>query len=328
MINEIAFTKFRAIERAALPLGPLNLLVGPNGTGKTTVLEAVRFIRNQGTFADYLTLGAQLSELELRAKLEISNRKFQWTAKGNGGGLIGLDNRPMGPADTIAYDQWRGRIRHYAFDASKMRAPVTIQPHQELNETGANLAGFLDFLRDNGSANFEALEHAMSRCLPEFDEIGFDRPSNGHKALKLHRRGRNDFIAAGNLSEGTLYTLALLAMAFQPFMPAVVCIEEPDRGIHPRLFREVYDALCRLSFPDRKEATHQPIQVIVTTHSPHFLNQFTEHPERVIVCERKPQEGVTFRNLGSDPAAREILEDSLIGDAWYAGALGGVPANN
>jgi predicted ATPase len=213
------------------------------------------------------------------------------------------------------------QIRHYSFDAAKMRAPVQIQPYQELAEDGSNLAGFLDFLRDDGTSNFQNLERTLSECLPEFDEIGFDRPGPGTKALKLRRRGRNDHIPAPLLSEGTLYIVALIAIAYQANMPALICIEEPDHGIHPALYRRIYDTLCRLAFPKEYKETFNPIQVITTTHSPYFLNAFTDHPEHVIACEREVGKGVIFRNLGNDTTAKKILQDSLIGDAWASGAL-------
>ena len=35
---------FRSIEHATVPLGPLTVLVGPNGSGKTNVLNVLRFL--------------------------------------------------------------------------------------------------------------------------------------------------------------------------------------------------------------------------------------------------------------------------------------------
>jgi predicted ATPase len=165
----------------------------------------------------------------------------------------------------------------------------------------------------------------LHRCLPEFDDIGFDRPQPGVKSLKLRRAFSRDWVTARDLSEGTMFTLAILALAHQPDAPSIVCIEEPDRGIHPRLLEEVRNALYRLSFPESYQENRRPIQVVATTHSPHFLDLFKDNPDQVIVADKTREHGVTFRNLGRDADAQAILEDSLLGQAWTAGAIGGVP---
>ena len=44
MIESIEFTNFKALRNVTLPLAPFTLLLGPNGSGKTTVLQALRHI--------------------------------------------------------------------------------------------------------------------------------------------------------------------------------------------------------------------------------------------------------------------------------------------
>jgi predicted ATPase len=41
---ELHVENFRSLRKVSLPLGPLNVLVGPNGVGKTNVLEVFRFL--------------------------------------------------------------------------------------------------------------------------------------------------------------------------------------------------------------------------------------------------------------------------------------------
>ncbi len=79
-------------------------------------------------------------------------------------------------------------------------------------------------------------------------------------------------IPAQDLSQGTLFALAILTLAHIPEPRPIVCFEEPDRGIHPRLLREVRDALYRLSYPGKFGEDRAPVQVIATTHSPYFLD--------------------------------------------------------
>lgn len=324
MFTEIAFKNYRGLRDARLSLGPLNLLVGPNGSGKTSVLEAMRWAN--GGLPNY-------TELRSVGAPDDSKVEFHYTFQGSAekGTMVRLTG-PQGssgrglPGNLSQECAMTAEgIRHYAFDSSKMREAVTITAHRQLASDGSNLAGFLDYIRDNGSDAFDALVESLHRAIPEYDDIGFDGAGSGKKTFKLRRKGTKHFVTARHLSEGTLYVVALLAMVHQPELPTVLCFEEPDRGLHPRIYREVKDALYRLAYPANYGATHAPVQIIATTHSAHFLNEFTDHPEQVIVCEKGPDHNVTFRNLGQDPQAREILGESLIGDAWATGALGGMP---
>jgi len=122
-----------------------------------------------------------------------------------------------------------------------------------------------------------------------------------------------------------LLALALLTIVHQPDVPTLIGLEEPDRGLHPRLLRELRDALYRLSFPADFGINRPPIQVVITTHSPLFLDLFKDHPEQVITAEKGADGSATFKNLSDDAQLREIIGDAPLGEVWYSGILGGVP---
>src|SRR5947199_10736629 len=44
MIESIEFTNFKALRKTTLPLAPFTLLLGPNGSGKTFVLQALKAV--------------------------------------------------------------------------------------------------------------------------------------------------------------------------------------------------------------------------------------------------------------------------------------------
>jgi predicted ATPase len=325
MFTELSFKNYRALKDARIPLGPLNLLVGPNGSGKTSVLQALRYERIGFPAANELaSVGYGDQPTEFGFTLSTPGRTGtvyrNISKKGNTG-------RAEAPHLNEEFNRLTQGTRHYSFDSAKMRNAVYITEHRQLTENGDNLAGFLDYIRDNGSDAFDTLVEALHRSIPEYDDIGFDGAAQGQKSFKLRRTGTKHFVPARHLSEGTLYVVALLAMVHQPEMPTVLCFEEPDRGLHPRIYREVKDSLYRLAYPSEFGENRSAVQIIATTHSAHFLNEFSDHPEHIIVCEKGADHTVTFRNLGQDPQAREILGESLIGDAWATGALGGMPSN-
>ena len=118
--------------------------------------------------------------------------------------------------------------------------------------------------------------------------------------------------------------MTLLTLAYLPEPPTLVCLEEPDRGLHPRLLRDVVDALYRLSHPEGAQESRSPVQVLATTHSPYFLDLFKDHPEEVVLAQ-KTAEGATFEKLTDRADLDEVLKSAHLGDVWYSGILGGVP---
>ena len=118
--------------------------------------------------------------------------------------------------------------------------------------------------------------------------------------------------------------LALLTLAYIQNPPTLSGLEEPDRGIHPRLLRKLKDAIYRLAYPSGSESGRPPIQVIATTHSPYFVDQFKDHPEEIVVANKNGLD-VSFERLSGKPHLQEIIQDSSLGEVWYSGILGGVP---
>jgi AAA15 family ATPase/GTPase len=102
----------------------------------------------------------------------------------------------------------------------------------------------------------------------------------------------------------------------------LVGLEEIDRGLHPRLLRHLQDALYRLSYPESCGEKRPPIQVIATTHSPYLLDLYREHPEEIVLAEKKGLE-VEMRRLSDIDHYEDILGQSPLSEVWYSGVLGG-----
>jgi predicted ATPase len=201
---------------------------------------------------------------------------------------------------------------------------VQLQPNWEFTSDGPSLAGVLDRLRDLAPERFEALNLELHRLIPEFDRVLFDTPAPGYRSFLLRTCQGQHPIPARDVSQGTLLALAILTLAHLPNPPPVIGLEEPDRGIHPRLLRELQDALYRLAYPEQLGETRAPVQVIATTQSPYFLDLFKDHPEEIVIAEKTGLEA-TFSKLSERPDIEEILADAALGEVWYSGVLGGVP---
>lgn len=325
MIESIEFHNFKVLRETTLRLGRFNLLVGPNGSGKSTVFTALR-MAGQGLppVRSVASIGSSDEEVRVNILLSSSTREpsvaqLKWRTSDDS---RSVDVVGPSPGDSMSILK---AIRIYSLDADHIAAPVQLHPNPELTKTGGNLAVVLDQMRDQEPERFKQLNEEIASLLPEYDQILFDTPGGGQRSFMLRTRMGGYRIAAPDLSHGTLLALAILALAYLPEPPPIVCLEEPDRGIHPRLLQDVRDALYRLCYPENYGEKREAVQVIATTHSPYMLDLYREHPEEVIIAQ-KGSSGATFERLSEMSDLAEILGEAHLGDVWYSGILGGVPA--
>jgi len=178
--------------------------------------------------------------------------------------------------------------------------------------------------RKNHPEDFARFRDEFLRIQPEYDEVRLAGRADGAVTLELRLADGAEIVPADALSQGTLYLMAILALALDPAPPAIVCIEEIDRGIHPRLLREIRDLLYRLSYPEASGEKRAPVQVVATTHSPYLLDLFRDHPEEVVITEKQGR-AAYFTHLSDRTDLAALLEDGSLGDLWFSGILGGVP---
>jgi predicted ATPase len=119
-------------------------------------------------------------------------------------------------------------------------------------------------------------------------------------------------IPATRLSDGTLRYLCLLAILCDPEPPPLVCIEEPELGLHPDILPKLADLMIAMS---------ERTQLIVTTHSDILVDALTEQPESVLVCEKHDGQS-TLQRLDAQKLAG-WLEKYRLGELWTRGELGG-----
>jgi len=333
MIKSVTFKNFKALRDTTLPLGPLTLLVGPNGSGKSTALQAFVEIRRDRHIKHIVSAGVPV--IPDKTKVEIS---ILWEGEGLTDCSFtrrwrpgALDREFSHPTSNVSSSQQSGMerklasVRVYSLDAPSIAKPDTLADARQLDTNGFGLPVVLDRLRDKHPERFAQINQELGRWLPEFDQVLFDTPETGKRAVSLRTREGQHPIKAADISQGTLLALTILTLAYLPDPPPIVCLEEPGRGIHPRLLRDIRDAMYRLAYPESFNEKRDPVQVIATTHSPYMLDLFRDHPEEVVIAH-KEEGNVIFERLSDREDLEEILQDTRLGDAWYTGILGGIPA--
>ena len=187
---------------------------------------------------------------------------------------------------------------------------------------GENVAGFLEYLRlDPDRARvFESITGEMRELLPHLETIETYPLGEDRSGFAFRFRGQDGRIAAPDLSDGILLTLALLCLVYQPAKPPrILCLEEPENGLHPKRLRWLVDHLSRLTSEHAGRT-----QVVLSTHSPYLLDLFRDAPEAVQVVslldngrsQVRPLSKI-FANLPEE--RRKELKDISLGDQWYVG---------
>lgn len=329
MLKSVQFKNFKVLRDATLPLSRFTLIVGPNGSGKSTALKALEAVRDIPSYSKVVTAGISLDRapaVEIVLSWAKPREGLATTICWTPDGTSFMHHQPdLSEKEKLLLRTNLDRIRIYSFDALSIAASAELRPKVELDQHGGYLVGVFDRLRDRDPERFEALNEELSRWFPEFDRLLFDTPGNGQREFFLRTRKGHYRMPARDLSHGTLLALAILTLGYLPDPPSIVGLEEPDRGIHPRLLRQIQDALYRLSYPENFGEKREPVQVIATTHSPYLLDLYRDHPEEIVIAQRTT-DGARFERLSEQPHIMEVLGDVPLGEIWYSGILGGVPA--
>ena len=158
------------------------------------------------------------------------------------------------------------------------------------------------------------LNHLLRQFFPRFERLS-TRISGGTVQFYLHESGFRAAVPATRLSDGTIRFIALLALLLSAKPAPLVCIEEPELGLHPDAVALLADLLMEAS---------ERMQLIVTTHSDALVAGLTKQPDAIVVCER-PGVGTELRRLDPDRLSKWLEEDYGLGDLWRMGELGANP---
>lgn len=328
MIASVGFRNFKALRNTTLDLAPFNLVIGPNGSGKTSLIQALVRLRDLALLpaATVTPFAPEAAALELSFRFAPPHADVE--AQISCSAELVWDRLQVKSPSAERWASVRddlARLRSYVFDHSAMAKGSPLAEGEQLATDGSNLAAVLGLWRRLKPAVFRAAETEFCRLLPEFSRLEIRQAGDGRQTLGAVLRG-GGVVPAENLSQGTFYTLAMVTLACEPAPPPVLCIEEMDRGIHPRMLRDVRDLLYRLSYPSNAgtASARAPVQIIATTHSPYLLDLFRDHPEEVVIAQKQGEEA-RFERLTDRADLPQLLQEGTLGDMWFAGILGGVP---
>ena len=183
-------------------------------------------------------------------------------------------------------------------------------PNDFLHENGNNLGLVLDKLTRTPRTRQQIVE-ALRQLYEGIREFRV-HTEGGTVQVFMEEEDVSVTVPATRLSDGTLRYLSLLTILCHPNPPPLVCIEEPELGLHPDILPGLADLI--------RDASER-CQLIVTTHSDVLVDKLTDKPESVVVCGK--HDGKTeMRRLDRDELTK-WLETYSLGDLWMRGEVGG-----
>ncbi len=196
--------------------------------------------------------------------------------------------------------------------ADSARGQPEAGPRERLSKTGDNLANVIQYLAEQHEGQLERIFAVLRSRVPRIERVLAETMPDGRLLLQIKDAPFSHPVLARFASDGTLKMLAYLVLLYDPVPPPFIGIEEPENFLHPRLLPELAEE-CRTA--------SGRTQLLVTTHSPFFLNAL--RPTEVRVLWRDEQ-GYTQTQRASDlPGVPEFVEHgAFLGHLWMEGQLG------
>ena len=179
-----------------------------------------------------------------------------------------------------------------------------------LSPDGSNLAQLLNTLKNKNRDSYNKINGALKDVNENFKDIGISINSSSRAELLIHETF-NESIPASNISDGTLKFLCLMAILYNPNRGSVVCIDEPELGLHPDMINTLYEAI---------EFAAETSQIIISTHSAHLLDYFELEQIRVF---EKDENNATIVKKYTEEEFSGWYEHFYPGQMWRAGNIGG-----
>ena len=325
MIDKVTIRAFKGIDRVELELAPVTVLVGANGSGKSSVLEGIRGLR-AFAFEGHATEAMKLARA--------TGRPGTFVARPSGGGPGVEVGAPSGGTNWVV--GWGAddppptfpAVIYSAVSPRELSRPSRLSPEGvDLQPDGSGLAAHVTNLRLEFPQRFDDLVARLRRLVPAVRAVR-SRSMPAHARYPAMAQGQLiddtpsgtlfqllfDFEGAEGIpqaavSAGTLAATYLLAQAEAArSAEAILLVDDVETGLHPAAQLEMMGILRELA------ADGDHLRVVVTTHSPYVVDAV--EPSTVWVLGPGPKGGSVARRLDSHPDAKKSLEVLTAGEFW------------
>lgn len=198
------------------------------------------------------------------------------------------------------------------FSVDDTRGQPEAGPQERLSRTGDNIANVIQYLAEQHPDRLEQVFQALRARVPRVERVLADAMPDGRLLLQIKDAPFDSPVLARFASDGTLKMLAYLMLLNDPDPPPFIGIEEPENFLHPRLLPELAEE-CR--------AASEHGQLLVTTHSPFFVNALRPEELRVLYRDEYGYtQAVRAADIRGVPQFMEA--GASLGHLWLEGRFG------
>ena len=185
---------------------------------------------------------------------------------------------------------------------------------EHLSKEGENLSLVIEYLYNNHREVFDRILDLMTRRVPGIAHVEAKTTEEGRVLLKFQDGAFEDPFLARYVSDGTIKMLAYLTLLYDPAPHPLLCVEEPENQLYPRLLEELAEEF--------RDYAHRGGQVFVSTHSPDFLN--AAGLDEVFWLVKKDGYTKVMRARDDEQLAAYMAEGDQMGYLWSHGFFPGV----
>ena len=196
--------------------------------------------------------------------------------------------------------------------ADSARGQPEAGPQEHLSTGGDNLANVIQYLSERHPKRLDHIFRTLRRRVPRIERVLAEAMPDGRLLLQIKDAPFSHPVLGRFASDGTLKMLAYLTLLHDPEPPPFIGIEEPENFLHPRLLLELAEECA---------AASEHTQLLVTTHSPFFLNALEPKQVRVLWRDKKGHTRVQ-RAADLDGVPDFMRAGALLGDLWMEGYFG------
>lgn len=200
------------------------------------------------------------------------------------------------------------------FHINKVRPEQEADYAEHLSREGENLSLVIQYLHNHHRKIFDRIIDKIKKRVPGITNVESKTTEEGRVLLKFQDGAFEDPFLAKFVSDGTIKMLAYLVLLNDPSPYPLLCIEEPENQLYPKLLEELAEEF--------REYANRGEQVMVSTHSPDFLN--AAKLEEVFWLEKK--DGYTQIKRASDDGqiSAYMKDGDKMGYLWKQGFFGEV----
>ncbi|HLC16508.1 MAG TPA: AAA family ATPase [Thermodesulfovibrionia bacterium] len=186
---------------------------------------------------------------------------------------------------------------------------------EHLSREGENLALVVEFLYKSHTDIFTRILDTLGKRVPGISKVESKTTEEGRVLLKFHDGAFEDPFLARYVSDGTIKMLAYLTLLYDPEPHPLLCVEEPENQLYPKLLWELAEEF-------RDYTNRERSQVFVSTHSPDFLNAI--RLEEVFWLVKQDGYVHIKRAKDNEQLAAFVAEGDQMGYLWKQGFFEGV----